>query len=243
MQIIPLEIIARTDARMPNQVPIAQKLDWLNQLESRIHGEIKREYDTYTCVVDADKPYVLPCAFEQVERVFYNGKLLPKVDLRSVAGLPRGTYRVVYRTEPKLLADTVCTDAQAVFTADGITFSKPHPFAAGDLIGVSETAENNVTATVTAVENTTVTTDYDGFVPGEMPATVSKINDRGLEIPEHHACFGIYEEYLCMQIAKCQNDAERYRLAETAFEQLWRAYAVWYKQTAPQDNLARVRGI
>lgn len=243
MQVIPLTIIHQADTRIPNNLPTAQKLQWLNELEGRIRWDIRPIYDEYTFTVDGDKPYVLPCSEEQIEWVYRNGKNLPKIDLRSAEGLQAGNYRILYRALPHDLSDTVITDENAVFSETGITFSKPHPFAVGDFIGISDTAANNVTATVVAVDNTTVTTDCDGFTAGEQSATVSKINDRELEIPQRHACFGIYEEYLCMQLAKHLCDAERYRLASAAFEQLWNQLALSYKQTAPQNITARVRGI
>lgn len=243
MQIIALKIIQEADARIPNDLSTAKKLAWLNELEWRIRWEIKRIYDEYTFTVEEDKPYLLPCSEEQVEWVYYNGQNIPKGDLRSQEGLQKGDYRILYRALPTPLSDTVLTDGSAVFSANSVTFSQPHPFVAGDFIGISETAENNVTATVLSVDNTTITTDYDGFAAGEMAATVAKINDRQLEIPTHHACFGIYEEYLCMQLAKHLCDTDRYRLAEAAFERLWTEAVLAYKQTSPQNPAAKVRGL
>ena len=61
-------------------------------------------------------------------------------------------------------------------------------------------------------------------------------------LPSGHPCFGIYEEYLCMQLAKHLCDTERYRLAESAFNRLWTELTLHFKQTAPQTPL-KVRGL
>ncbi len=242
MQVIPLTIIKQADARIPNQVSVAQKLQWLNELEQRIGWSVKQVYDIYTFVVDEDKPYVLPCTEEQIEWVYYNGKNIPKLDLRSATGLKAGEYRILYRALPPDLSDTILTDDNATFGINRITFSKPHPFMVGDFIGVSDTQENNVTATVVAVDNTTILTDYESFAEGEESATIAKINDRELLLPQSHPCFGLYEEHLCMQLAKYLCDTERYRLAESAFDRLWEQLLYGYKQTAPQHPL-KARGL
>ncbi len=243
MNVFALKIIHDADARIPNALPTAKKLDWLNRLEARIRLEIKRIYDEYTLTVTEDKPYLLPVSEEQIEWVFYNGNPIPKIDLRSAEGLRAGEYRFVCRSLPEPLTDRVVTDENATFSADSITFSEYHPFVKGDFIGISETPDNNVTATVTEIDGVTVKTDYTAFVAGEMPATVCSINDRPMEIPTQHPCFGIYEEYLCMELARHLADTERFRLAESAFAALWEEYARLYRQTAPQTPGAKVRGI
>ena len=243
MNILPLKIIADADTRIPNALPAAKKLDWLGRLEARIRLEVKRIYDEYTLTVTEDKPYLLPFSEEQIEWVFFNGNPVPKIDLRSAEGLQKGVYRFVFRSLPEPLTDAVIADAHATFSADGITFSKPHPFETGDLIGISGTADNNVTATVIGVNGVTITTDYAAFTQGETSATVCKVNDRPMEIPEQHPCFGIYEEYLCMELARHLADAERFRLAEDAFTALWEEYARLWRQTAPQTPAAKVRGV
>ena len=42
MNILPLQIIADADARIPNAVPTSKKLEWLTRLEARIRLEVKR---------------------------------------------------------------------------------------------------------------------------------------------------------------------------------------------------------
>ena len=243
MNILPLQIIADADARIPNAVPTSKKLEWLTRLEARIRLEVKKIYDAYTLTVTTDKPYLLPVSEEQIELVFFNGHPVPKIDLRSAQGLQAGEYRFLCRSLPEPLADRVVTDAHITFTADSLTFSKPHPFVEGDLIGITETADNNVTATVVAVDGVTLQTDYADFTEGEQSATVCNVNDRPMEIPAQHPCFGMYEEYLCMELARHLADTERFRLAEAAFNALWEEYARLYRQTAPQTPLLRVRGV
>ena len=70
----------------------------------------------------------------------------------------------------------------------------------------------------------------------------SKTNAEELLLPDDHPCFGIYEEYLCMQLSKHLCDAERYRLAESAFKTLWAQTACYYKKIAPYPA-ATVRGL
>lgn len=158
------EIIKQADTRIPNQIPEAQKLAWLGELESRICWDLKKDYAEYTFTIGADGGYTLPCTEEQIEWVYHNGKSIPK----PYCYTKTGDYRVLYRTLPQ--------------------------------------------------------------------------NDGTTTLPSGHPCFGIYEEYLCMQLAKHLCDTERYRLAESAFNRLWTELTLHLKQTAPQTSL-KVRGL
>ena len=141
-----IDAIRAADQLSPNHFTFDEKLSWCDELNLTIRSEIKREYKRIETTVTPSGDIDLPndIAFEDVEVVSLDGKVLDKLDLRSFrilkqsikAELASGTrplkLKIIYLDKPEQLKD-IRIKGSFEIDGDKIYVANP-PFSKGDII-------------------------------------------------------------------------------------------------------------
>ncbi len=251
-----LQVIKTVDQLCPNPYTQEEKLRWCDEVSAGIRRQIKKIYNTVETTVTSPGELILPddIAFEDIETVYLNGKVIDKLDFRSFAeGDNSSSFSYPAKIKLVFLTRSLpvrYVTIQGIFdvSENFIKIDSPDLYP-GDLIewvllpDVSAEPDWDNAQSCYIVDQA-----YDGLVVEEdtftpqsaAPLAIRRVIDDLTEIDEL-PYDGMYVEYLLAKIALYQHDYTSYSAHMTQYNTLWEGLRKDYKTRSPLSRISGFR--
>ncbi len=250
------QVIQTADALCPNPYTQAEKLRWCDEVSAGIRREIKKIYNTIDTVANSAEELVLPddVDFADIETAYVNGKLMDKLDFRSLATgtIPKeisfpAKIRLVFLTRAMPVRMVELKGSFDV-SENFIRLNAPNLYP-GDCIEWVSLSDLTEEPDWSHADRTYIIDKvYDGLVVEDntfSPQTgatlaLRRVIDDLTEIDEL-PYESMYIEYLLAKMALYQRDYTGYNAHMTQYNLLWEGLKRDYKTRAPLNPVSGLR--
>lgn len=248
-----IRVIDTVDSLYPNPFTLEEKIRWCDEVSAGIRRQAKKIYDTISINIGRVRRLELPddIAFEDVEVAYLNGKVIDKMDFRSILTDDTASeishpakLEIVYLTKPMPVRIVSIKGAFDV-SENFIKIDSPDLYP-GDLIEWVELSEADGEPDWSRASSCYILDRvYDGLVVEDnifspqtaMPLAIRRVIDDVTEIDEL-PYDNLYVEYILAKMAFYQQDYTAYNAHIDQYNILWDNLRRDYKSRAPLSDVS-----